>query len=395
MNYPAALLGVALFILLMRALSRIRIFSTILSDFSFFKLQFFFFGIILALVFPVNFMSMFEDILGTIFLFCLSWIGLYYGCSLEIRELQKYSRKSYIFHIIEPLILLFLITVLGIVYVSIKFPDINHINIVLIAAFCSIALYKKSGISSREGYDAFRFLLNDLVPLRNIIGITALGIVFSLLFRTKELALFNHIFSGSITYFALNLMFGLAFGIIITMMISGASSTESLPIIVIGGTALIGGTVYMFSLSPLFVGTLTGAFIINARVKRLRTLETLTISNAHIEKVFMFCLGAYLVPMIRNDGLNITLLFAGAFGLFAVRSLLNYFMAYLWVSRFQGYNKDTTLLWIGLSGQGILAAGIALEIHMYVPELFFVFPLLIIVLILNQIATVLYLTKIS
>ena len=61
--------------------------------------------------------------------------------------------------------------------------------------------------------------------------------------------------------------------------------------------------------------------------------------------------------------------------------------------RYQDTTRSTSILWIGLTGQGILAAGVALEFHLYVPHLPAVFVLFIILLILNQIAIGTYVLK--
>ena len=86
-------------------------------------------------------------------------------------------------------------------------------------------------------------------------------------------------------------------------------------------------------------------------------------------------------------------IFASALGLFIFRSLLKYILASLWVSRYQNNIRSTSILWMGLTGQGVLAAGVALEYRLYIPHMPSVFVLFIILLILNQIAIGTYVLK--
>ena len=70
-----------------------------------------------------------------------------------------------------------------------------------------------------------------------------------------------------------------------------------LPSFLVGGTFLMSGMVFTLSFSPLLVGMLTGAFLINSTVKRLQTLAALNITQGLMEKVFMFCLGTMMTPL--------------------------------------------------------------------------------------------------
>ena len=80
-------------------------------------------------------------------------------------------------------------------------------------------------------------------------------------------------------------------------------------------------------------------------------------------------------------------------GIVFIRSLLKYFLASLWITRFKGYHKGTSLLWAGLNGQGIIAAGAAVEYRLRYPHAPSVFLLLIFLLILNQAITGIYVLK--
>ena len=184
------------------------------------------------------------------------------------------------------------------------------------------------------------------------------------------------------------------------MLIKGAQTSDSMSIILFGGTALTGGIAYTFSLSPLFIGMVSGVFLINSTLKRFQTIEALSLSHEHIEKIFMFFLGVLLTSLIKSGALDLGSIFACAFGILIFRSLIKYILAFLWVSRLKyeirstrNYSRDILLLCVGLTGQGIVAAGAAVECGMLIPNIPSIFFLLIILLILNQTATIIYVLK--
>ncbi len=139
---------------------------------------------------------------------------------------------------------------------------------------------------------------------------------------------------------------------------------------------------YVYSFSPLFIGTITGTFLINATLKRLQTLEALNETNEIVERIYMFLLGTMLAPLIRIVKYNVIFLVFYALGLFLFRLAIKYIVSFFWTTRFQNETNGSALMWIGLTGQGIVASGAAFECSLYVqPPFFLLFATL---LVLNQ-----------
>ena len=386
MTYFAGLLVIVLLIFLIYKIDRIRNIFILLNNFPFLKLHYLVYGIILTLFFPDNFMVLFERIKGSVLIFCLLWIGICYGCTLEIRTHQRFSFNTLIFHIIEPVAVFLCVALGGIMYKYIVFREMDLFVIMIIALSSSLTLFRKESPPKRESENTYYSIISDLLPLRNIFPVTALCIVSIVLNRTNGIVVFGHTYTGVFTLLFFHVILGISSGILYNILLAGARSTDSLLLVIIGVTAFTGGIVYMFSLSPIFVGMLAGAFLINSTLKRLQTLEAFAVSHESIEKIFMFFLGVLSVQLIQSVRLNLVVIFTGALGLFGFRSLLKYFGANLWVLFSHDYPRGSLLLWIGLTSQGLLAAGAALESWFNMLHSSFVFLFIIILLILNQIA---------
>ncbi|MBT4483913.1 MAG: hypothetical protein HOC71_09575 [Candidatus Latescibacteria bacterium] len=394
MTYFLGVLAVVLITFLANKIGRFFGISAPFRFLSFFKLHYLAYGIILAFFFPDNFKILFEKITGTVFMFSLTWIGFYYGCSLEFRAHQRYSPKTLLFHMIEPVII-FLFTILaGTLYIYIKFNEIRHFDIVFIlAVFCSLTLFKRHENPYHKGDYTLNPILRDLVPVRNIFAVTALSFAGSFFYGVDELSLFGNLFTGTFIFFMFHVIVGMSAGFLVSMLIKGSQTTESIPTIVIGVTALTGGIAYTFSLSPLFIGMVSGAFLINSTLKRLRTIEAVYSSHEHIEKIFMFFLGALLTPLIQSETFSPGLVLLSACGIFILRSSLKYILAYLWISPSKANAGEIILPWTGLTSQGIVAAGAALECGIQNPHVSTVFLIMIVLMVLNESVTGIYILK--
>ena len=98
----------------------------------------------------------------------------------------------------------------------------------------------------------------------------------------------------------------------------------------------------------------------------------------------MFVLGTLLSPLVQLLKTDMIYILLYALALFVFRSTLKYIVSSLCISRIQNESEDSTLLWIGLTGQGILASGAAFECAFYVHLSPFIFLLFVTVLFLNQ-----------
>jgi len=398
MTYLMALLVVLLTAFLAKRAVLGRKVSAPFGELLFFKLHYLAVGFFLAFFFPDNFVIHLDKIMGMILWFFLSWIGLYYGCSLEIRAHQKFSSKVILFNIFEPLFIFFSVVLAGTIFIYIKFADLKHLStVILIALFCSFTIFRKHGILYREGDYSRHPILDDLLPVGNILVVIGSSLTGYFLFGMNEISLVGHTFTGIFPFSIFHVFLGLVTGIILNMLISASRADDSISIILSGGTAFAGGLAYALSFSPLFVGMVSGAFLINSTLKRLQILEILNDLHDLIEKLFMFFLGTMLSPiiisMIISGGSKLIFIIVISAILFTFRLLLKYIESSLLVSSYHTSSKSTSLLWIGLTGQGILAAGAALEYQRYIPHLPSIFLLFIILLILNQFAIGIYVMK--
>lgn len=364
--------------------------------FSFFKLHYLAYGFIITWFFPKSFLGLVEQNMGIVLTFCVSWIGFFYGCSLEIRSHEKYSPKTLLFHIIEPFILFAFAALTGTLYVYSKSNDIKSFDSVIIAAiFVSITLYKRPEASHcNEKENPYRTVLNDLLPLRNILGVSALCLIGIFMHGSREVVLFGHHFTGMFAVFAFHVLCGLSAGVVFSLLLGGTGTSDSLSTVSVGAVALLGGIAYTLSFSPLFVGIIAGTFLINSTLKRLQVIETISICNEYIEIIFLFSLGALLSFEIKRDFSVLSYIIPGALGIVILRGALKYLISFFWVSIVRGYRKGVPLLWIGLTGQGMLAAGVAVDFRLYQSHKpFSLFLLLAVMLILHEIITGLFILK--
>jgi len=391
MTYLVGLFAVALLLFVAYKLENLRDISAPFKSLSFFKLQYLVIGMILVLFFPNEFMRLFERTRGHIIMFCLSWIGLYYGCGLELRAHQKFSPKVILFNIFEPVIIFATITLFGTVYFYFKYDGWSFTDVAfIIATFCSFTIFRRHGILKREGNDSHHHVLDNLLPVGNVFPVIALCIIGIVLFSTRTVNIIGYSFTGIFPIFILNILFGTAGGVLLNMLISGSESSDAISIILVGGTALCGGIAYSFSFSPLFVGMVSGAFLINSTLKRLQTLAALNDTNEIIERIYMFILGTILSPIILMLKKDVLLIFLYALALFVFRSSLKYILSSLWTSHIQNEKNASSLIWIGLTGQGILASGAVYECALYADLLPTFIMLFVTLLVLNQLTIGLY-----
>lgn len=387
MTYLVGLFVVTLLLFVAYKLGNLRDISAPFKSLSFFKLQYLVIGMILVLFFPNEFMRLFERTRGHIIMLCLSWIGLYYGCGLELRAHQKFSTKVILFNIFEPVIIFTIVTLLGTVFLYIKYDSWVFTNVAfIIGTYCSFTIFRRYGILKREGDSSHHHVLDDLLPVGDVFPVIALCIIGIVLFSAGTVNIIGYSFTGIFPIFILNILLGTAGGVLLNMLISGSESSDAISIILVGGTALCGGLAYSFSFSPLFVGMVSGAFLINSTLKRLQTLDALNDTNEIIERIYMFILGTILSPIILMLKKDVLFIFLYALILFVFRSSLKYILSSLWTSRVQSEKDVSSLIWIGLTGQGILASGAVYECALYADLLPAVIMLFATLLVLNQLA---------
>ena len=387
-------MGLLLVSLAALAARKLAVRSTFFDPFKslgFFKLHYMIAGLALTLFFPEDFLLIFEPVRVTVITFGLCWIGFYYGCGLELRAHQRFASHIVILNIIEPVIVFIFLSFGSIIFFYYRFGDWQHSETALmIGLFSSFTIFRRRGILYRQSQSAHHPVLDNLLPIGNIFPVAALAVMSKLLFEIPEITLFQQTFNDTFSFILIQVVTGILGGMLINMLVSGAEKPSMIILVMVGCTAIIGGIVTTLSLSPLFVGMLTGAFLINSTLKRLLTLEVLNSSHDYMEKVFMFCLGTMLPPLLFAMRSRVMFILLSAIGLFVVRATVKYFLSTVWISRVSGESENSKALWIGLTGQGILASGAVVECSLPIDKFAQVFLLFITLLVINQIAIGLY-----
>jgi hypothetical protein len=362
-----------------------------LSGLAFFKLEYFLIGLILMMVFPDSFLPLFERTRNSLIMFCVSWIGLFFGCGLEYRIHQTFSPRILVLNLLEPAIVFLATSFVSALFLYLRFDGWQYTNAaILTGVFCSFTIYRRKGFFCRDNNAAHHPVLDNLLPLGNVFPVLALSVVSIFLFSARETTIISFTFSGTTAMIMFHILTGVAGGILLNILIAGAHTTGSLMLILGGSAALSGGIAYAFKLSPLFLGMLTGAFLINATLKRLQVLDAVNTVNDYIEKALMFLIGTMAAPLIlilQEEALLI-ILFAAV--LVAFRMLLKYGISRMWSTHIIHTPKTSPSLWIGLTGQGYLAAAAAIECSLQVHLLPSIFFLFILVLVMNQLTVGLF-----
>ncbi|MFC1509683.1 hypothetical protein ACFL60_08395, partial [Candidatus Omnitrophota bacterium] len=294
-------------------------------------------------------------------------------------------------NILEPVVVFAFISIGSILYLYSKADGWHHTETALmIGLFSSFTIFRRRGILYRESYFTHHPVLDNLLPIGNIFPVTTLAVMSRLHFENLEITILDNTFTSTLAFFLLQIITGIFGGMLLNMLVSSAKTQESIAVIIIGGTAFFGGIAATFSFSPLFVGAVAGAFFINSTLKRLQVLEVLNSYQEYIEKIFMFCLGAMITPLFFIGKSTMFYIVACSVGLFLTRAVLKYILCTLWISRNLGEAGGPPILWIGLTGQGILATGAVIECSRHAQNFTAIFSLFMLLLIFNQIAIGVY-----
>ena len=391
MIYLAGLAAVFLTVAVVNRIGRAGRLSVPLATLSLFKLDYFFLGLILAAVFPESFTSLFEQTRSPIIMLCLCWFGFSCGCDLELRTHQTSPKRTILMNLIEPAVVFSAVSVAVALVLYMRFDGWQYTSVaVLTGVFCSFSLFVRGGFFNPADPQDRVGEPDRILPVGNVFPVLALSIVALVLFKSNEVTVIGFTFSGSLAIMLLHILAGIVGGILLNMLISGNNNPDVFPLLMIGCAALSGGFSYAFSLSPLFIGTLTGAFLINATLKRLQVLEAITVTNDVFEKVFMFLLGTLVMPLFGSVGTEAVVIASFALSLAAFRMTVKYLYSRWWASHAMLDIETTRDLWIGLVGQGILASAAVIECSMQVRLLPSVFLLFVLVLLLNQVTVGLY-----
>jgi hypothetical protein len=292
-------------------------------------------------------------------------------------------------HIVGPVFVFFAVFLSGIIWLSVRNGYTGHLGtVLLIALFCTVTLFKRHRTAILEHAESIHPVVYDLPPARIVIPLVLYCAATGFLYAPNDIVLFGHNIGTGMLFFMLHIAIGLGAGILASMIAAGTASIKSTAFALAAVTAFAGGITHSLALSPILVGALTGVFLINSAKQRLQVVEGVFSAHNAVEKIFAFLMG-YSIFIQANADLAIAgMAFAGAVLIAVARSLMQYGLASLWIQRFHAYNKGRRLLWAALTGQGTVAAGLAVEYIYRVPDNPGTFILLASIVIVSQISTV-------
>jgi len=383
MTYCLGILGFMSLAWLVRRTEHSLRMSHRVDTFFFLPLPYLVYGIAFTAVIPADFRTMFENVSGPVLMAGLAWTGLYYGCHLEIREHARFTPKSFAFHLAEPAVVFAFLAGVGVVFVYTVYDEARFLNTIMFSALIgSISLMKRC----RERNDLYHPLLGDLIPLRNLAPLTVLCI-YGCSLRGETGAVFPGLrLEGPVSILAFHFAVGFVAGILLLMLLNGARSKDGMVMIFVGISALAGGLADTLFMSPILAGTIAGMYLINSTHTRVRVIEAVSTTHEHMEKIFMFIVGTLVVNSMP-DTRSIRFILLGAVCIVVLRSLLKYVTAYFWVEKMDGFHRGTATLWTGLTGQGIMAMGAAVEYRLRFPAMTAVFLLVTATIVIQDVFT--------
>ncbi len=388
MNYCIGLAAVSLVMFAAARLSRIPNLSGLRLYSNIFKLHYLLAGCALPFFFPKGFHAELLNVLATVLFFCLAWTGFHFGCMLEMRPSGTPDARTTVFQFAEPAIVFALAAIPGILYVTASGHATGAYSAVLaFALFCSVTLHRRPHRSFRYGNSYLYAIIDSQSPLHNLIGVTGLCLMTCFINSGMETSVFGLSITGTAGRFFLHTVAGALCAMFLGLMFRGSGSRSGMLCAMLAAAALVGGLSYMSALSPLFTGTITGAFFINATTQRRMVRDLLTTGGDHIEKVLMFSAGVLLVRELRIDDGGIGIIAATALAAAGIRMILKLVIAHVWSGRFDAFRKGVPILWASLTGQGVLAVALALEYHLSIPSISGMYALMLFTFAVTHMAT--------
>jgi len=394
MSYCLGLLAVSLGMYGVQRLSRRARLTGLREYTTFFKLHYFFVGCLLSVFFPPGFSSAFENSLGPVLMLCLAWTGFYFGCTIDTRRRDSLTPQTVLFQLAEPIVVFGFAILAAFIFIYAQYGAFEFSDATLVfALFCSISLYRRPYYSFRYGKTLLYTIIHGQSPLHNIVGVIGLCLVTCTIRADAEHTVaLGYTFSGAHSLFLLHLLVGVGCAIFLGLLYRGSATGDDRLLAMLAVNGLIGGLCYMFSLSPIFTGMLAGTFFINSTLQRYNVRELVTVTEEHMEKVVMFFAGFLLVSGLAENTDVVGYIIAGAVVTVMLRLSLKYLFARVWTTRFHAYHKGVSILWAGLTGQGVLAVAVALEYRLSIPYVPAVFALMLFAYIMTHASMVVYVT---
>lgn len=383
--YLAGLIAVSVAITLYARLARTHTLLPLFKRFSFLSFPYFILGLALIPLFPGFFRDIFNQAHDLLIMLGVTWIGFHYGSRLDLRRNGGFDFREFLFDVFEPLIVSLVISSLAALFLHLWFKTWQYTPMAFLTGIlCSFSFSRARDFirgktdSARDTGDSRSFL--------NLLPVLVLALLEIILFTSKEVTLITFTVKGIPAILLLEMVVALIGGILCNMMLTGTGDTESFPFIMIGSVALLGGLAYAYSLSPLFLGVFSGMFLINTTLKRVQVMETITLANSYIEKVFMFLLGTSMTPLIIGLSIDSLAILCAAAVLVILSAGLKWILTRIWAP--VRHREPSHLLWISVAGQGMLAAAAAVECALQarlIPSMFLLFVAMV---ILNQLSMI-------
>ncbi len=318
-------------------------------------------GLLYGLLLPTAAAGIVEPVMGAVLMFCTAWLGIAFGCSLNIRTPSKAPGREFALHAAAAAVLALSIAAAGMALRALV-PNLplTPAGVLSVAAFGSLSLFTRepSMISSPP-----------LAILRHVPGATAnllplllLGIAGSLSHAGPP-PLFNIIdISGITARLFTAAAAGLFMGMLMAMFARGTYKGKNILLITAGGAALVGGTAFALGISPLITGTVAGAALINSTLNRRIAADEVSNSIGPVELVLLFLVGMFSARLGLTAGAVKTAVIAlSAAGFVLLRNGAAHGFLRAWTLRLQPPRRGTRITFLAITAQGALPAAALME----------------------------------
>ena len=328
-----------------------------------------FFGLVLGFTLPSPFHDLFVHPQDFLVAFFVVWFGFTLGSGLEVGVLKKIPRNFAGVDAFQGLC-----TLIGIwLVLYILSPVVRRIwEAGFSPGELAFTVGAISAVTVPWGQNALardRRLTGSVVKKFSMVpsfgslaGVLAAGVMVTRFRPTDPIALYGLTVSGWSGRLLLSLALGALLGISADFLLRREYGEHRTAYLMGGVLALGSGLVMAFHISGLLVGTVIGAWLINATLRRLAVLRFVKTSQDLLKGIFLFLVGfliGYAVQNVPIDPVGFVLLFLLLLGLRTAVKLLGTDLGMkLFPTK---VFKRNTLMGLGLLPQGSLAVALVLE----------------------------------
>lgn len=317
-------------------------------------------GLLYGLLLPAAAAGMVEPVMGAVLMFCTAWLGIAFGCSLNIRTPSKAPGREFVLHTAAAAVLALSIAAAGMALRSlVPGLPLTPAGVLSVAAFGSLSLFTREPSMKSPSLAILRHVPG---ATGNLLPLLLLGIAGSLSHSGPPL-LFNIIdISGIAARLFAAVVMGLSLGMLMAMFARGTYEGRGIQLITAGGAALVGGTAFALGISPLITGTVAGAALINSTLNRRIAADEVSNSIGPVELVLLFLVGMFSARLVLSAGIVQTVVIAlSAAGFVLMRNGAAHGFLRAWTLRLQPPRRGTRITFLAITAQGALPAAALME----------------------------------